>query len=218
MADPRPFNPLSKPNLANSIVTELLKRAPVPLEEPDRFDGAGVYAIYYVGDFAPYAPLSKANRNSRWRAPIYVGKASPKGGRKGSEILEEDDAAQVGPELWRRLKRHLDSIRDAKDTLDASDFFCRFLVIDEIWIALAESLLISHFAPVWNTLVDGFGNHDPGSGRYGSQKTRWDLVHPGRAWAFKCKDRAETPGTVHSEIEDYLKSRSFSHPSKLYGR
>ena len=103
MADPRPFNPLSKPNLANSIVTELLKRAPVPLEELDRFDGAGVYAIYYVGDFAPYAPLSKANRNTRWRAPIYVGKASPKGGRKGSEIWLYGVSSGGRPRrLWRR--------------------------------------------------------------------------------------------------------------------
>ena len=132
--------------------------------------------------------------------------------------MEEDDVAKVGPELWRRLKEHLESIRDAQDTLDAGDFFCRFLVIDEIWIALAECLLISHFAPVWNTLVDGFGNHDPGTGLYGSQKTRWELVHPGRKWAFKCKDRPETPETTHGEIEDYLMGLSRNSPNNWAGQ
>nr|WP_296905928.1 Eco29kI family restriction endonuclease [Polaromonas sp.] len=27
-------------------------------------------------------------------------------------------------------------------------------------------LLIANFAPIWNTLIDGFGNYDPGNGRY----------------------------------------------------
>ena len=44
-------------------------------------------------------------------------------------------------------------------------------------------MLISRFEPLWNKLVDGFGNHDPGKGRYQQKKSAWDLLHPGRPWA-----------------------------------
>jgi len=37
--------------------------------------------------------------------------------------------------------------------------------------------------PLWNTVIDGFGNHDPGAGRYNQAKSAWDVLHPGRPWA-----------------------------------
>ena len=43
--------------------------------------------------------------------------------------------------------------------------------------------MIQMFAPVWNLVLEGFGNHDPGAGRHAGEKPRWDVVHPGRAWA-----------------------------------
>jgi len=33
------------------------------------------------------------------------------------------------------------------------------------------------------TALDGFGNHDPGKGRYEQAKSDWDIIHPGRVWA-----------------------------------
>ena len=72
-----PYNPLVKANLARSIQTELLSRDSIPLSDTDKIKGAGIYVIYYSGSFAPYAHVRKA------RAPIYIGKAIPKGGRKG---------------------------------------------------------------------------------------------------------------------------------------
>jgi hypothetical protein len=48
-------------------------------------------------------------------------------------------------------------------------------------------MLIDLFNPVWNKLLDGFGNHDPGKGRYLQQRAPWDTIHPGRAWAEKVK-------------------------------
>lgn len=48
---------------------------------------------------------------------------------------------------------------------------------------MGESLLIGRFSPIWNTVVDGFGNHDPGSGRRNQARSRWDVLHPGRNWA-----------------------------------
>lgn len=104
----------------------------------------------------------------------------------------------------------------ASGSLNIADFFCRFLVVDEIWIPLGESLMISRFMPIWNRHVDGFGNHDPGSGRYNGLMPRWDVLHPGRGWAMKCKPRPETPAIIESEITDYLRSRAFEQPAKLF--
>jgi hypothetical protein len=89
--------------------------------------------------------------------------------------------------LFRRLNEHAQSIAQAEN-LRLADFFCRYLVVDDIWIPLGESLLIERFAPVWNSTVEGFGNHDPGSGRYKSQRPLWDMVHPGRPWANRLRD------------------------------
>lgn len=55
-------------------------------------------------------------------------------------------------------------------------------------IPLGESLLIERFQPLWNVVVDGFGNHDPGSGRYSGQRPLWDMVHPGRPWAERLRE------------------------------
>src|SRR5262249_6824895 len=48
-----------------------------------------------------------------------------------------------------------------------------------------ERLMIRTAAPVWNVVVDGFGNHDPGSGRYNQKVSPWDTLHPGRPWVIR---------------------------------
>lgn len=75
-----PYNPLDKNNLGASVADALLERADVPLEDVEQFIGAGIYAIYYTGDFTPYSPIA-AKRNG---IPIYVGKAVQPGARKGN--------------------------------------------------------------------------------------------------------------------------------------
>jgi hypothetical protein len=62
------------------------------------------------------------------------------------------------------------------------DFYCRYLVVEDIWIPLGESLLINEFRPVWNKF-GGFGIHQPGGGRLKQQKSIWDTLHPGRKLA-----------------------------------
>lgn len=216
MTGTRPFNPLHKRNLAASIAEALLESEPVPLGDISHFVGSGVYSIYYTGPHPAYAPLADANRENRWWAPIYVGKAIPQGGRKGAEIVDDDGAPPKGRALYSRLKEHAESIRLASASLSIDDFHCRFLVVDEIWIPLGENLLISRFMPVWNTLVDGFGNHDPGKGRYQGLAPRWDLIHPGRGWALKCKPRLENPEIVMADALSYLQGRSY-HPPHIFG-
>ena len=190
------FNPLDKLNLGISVRDALLKR-PVVTLPPGRFKGAGVYAIYYLGDFEPYARLAKANKSANCTIPIYVGEAVPPGSRKGGYGLD----AEPGDVLYRRLKEHAKSIQQT-DNLKIEDFRCRYLVVDDIWIPLGESLLIETFNPLWNRLLDGFGNHDPGRGRYNQMRSAWDVVHPGRPWAYKCAENPRLAEDFVKQIKD----------------
>lgn len=92
-----------------------------------------------------------------------------------------------GQVLFNRLHEHAESIEQATN-LKLADFSCRYLVVDDIWIPLGEAMMISKFVPVWNRVVDGYGNHDPGKGRYQQQRSPWDVIHPGRGWAAKCAE------------------------------
>lgn len=194
-----PYNPLDKKNLGASVAEALLGRKPHPLGNLTTFHGAGIYAIYYAGSFAPYKRLSELNRGVDPIAPIYVGKAIPAGGRKGA-ITSDGTKTKA---LFSRLKEHAESVNATKN-LNVEDFQCRFLIVDDIWIPLGESLLIAKFAPIWNTLIDGFGNHDPGKGRHNGMRPRWDVLHTGRSWAEKCQPRPETAEQIEREVQAHL--------------
>ena len=153
-----------------------------------------------LSDFSAYELIAEKNCNQRYEAPIYVGKAVPKGTRKGGNL-----EAKPGRVLYNRLKQHTKSIEETSD-LRITDFHCRYLTVDDIWIPLGESLLIAKFAPLWNKLIDGFGNHDPGKGRHAGLRPRWDVLHPGRPWAEHCKEREETAEQIVSEVRDYLRN------------
>jgi len=168
------YDPLSYENLTRSIVTALLESNINPLPPPETFPGAGVYAIYYHGDLDFYRAIASEDHLK----PIYVGKAIPPGARKGtsSQGVVETTA------LHRRLTEHAKSVLQAENLIP-DDFACRYLAVMPVWISLAERFLINHFRPVWNVLLDGFGNHPPGRGRKDMRRPRWDIVHPGRTWA-----------------------------------
>jgi hypothetical protein len=112
-----PYNPLDKKNLGVSVADAMLNKTVSPLPPEDRFIGAGIYAIYYVGDFPAYVPIVERNQDGRFEAPIYVGKAIPAGARRGGGL-----GVTTGPVLFRRLNEHAQSITQAKN-LNLSDFF-----------------------------------------------------------------------------------------------
>jgi len=197
-----PYNPLAKENLGISVADAMLIKPPSSLPPDKSFLGAGIYAIYYVGPFAAYEAIATKNRNKKFGVPIYVGKAIPEGARKGGSRL-------LGTDLYDRLREHAKSIEQTKN-LKLADFFCRYLVVDDIWIPLGESLLIEKFSPVWNKLVDGFGNHDPGSGRYNQQNSLWDTIHPGRSWAVKLQPCTKSESQILEMIRKYLAALSNS--------
>jgi hypothetical protein len=149
-----------------------------------------------------YAPLAALNRGATVH-PIYVGKAVPAGARKGT-ILES--AATHTVALCNRLREHAESV--AATALNIEDFSSRHLIVDDIWIPLAESLLIRLYRPVWNQVVDGFGNHDPGKGRHAGQRPSWDELHPGRAWALKCAPAKYSLHALEKMVAEHLRSPS----------
>lgn len=193
MRDELLFNPLDKRNLGISVTDALLGRPRSPLPPDKKFDGAGVYAIYYRGSFELYKPVAASTKGDEDDdKPIYVGKAVPAGARKGGQGLD----SEPGPVLFKRLSEHAESISQAEN-LRLNDFFCRYLTVDDIWIPLGENLLIEMFMPLWNLVIEGFGNHDPGKGRHQGKRSPWDVLHPGRTWA----DRLQPGNDLNSLTE-----------------
>lgn len=196
----RPYNPLEKRHLAEGVVGALLEKPCGPLPPAKSFNGAGVYVLYYEGDFKPYAPLARANAGGACNVPVYVGRARHAGARKG---FEED--AQGGQQpLYGRLCEHAESI-EAAVNLTLSHFRCRYLVVDELWVALAERLLLERYQTLWNQVIDGFGIHDPGKGRKDQKRSAWDVVHPGRRWAEKLAPGKQSQKELLAAIRAHLK-------------
>ncbi len=166
------------------------------LPPKSEFDGVGVYVMYYVGNLEFYKNMAIGNR-AEFIIPIYVGKAVPPGWRTARSSGTENVKS-----LYGRLREHANSIKHSRN-LTPNDFYCRFMVLEgaEIdLIASVEAQLIRRFRPHWNTLIDGFGNHDPGSGRYNQAKSEWDVLHPGRPWAKKLKGRAPSLDSIIAKI------------------
>jgi hypothetical protein len=201
MEIPEPFNPLHKKRLGLSVAEAMLAKPVEPLPPEKPFEGAGIYALYYTGDFSAYKPIADKNKNNQFGCPIYVGKAVPAGARKGGFGLD----ASPGSVLYQRLRNHAKSIKRVQN-LKLEDFRCRYLTVDDIWIPLGESLLIEMFAPLWNRTLDGFGINDPGSGRYNQKVSSWDILHPGRTWGPKLKT-GRTAEEIVRAVEAHLKPK-----------
>lgn len=159
--------------------------------------GAGVYALYYDGQFPEYMEIARRNRHGRWALPIYVGKAIPPGGRVGGM----SQALNAVAALRDRLRRHAQSI-DQTSNLLIEDFSFRSLVVDDIWIPLGENMLIESLKPLWNTSLSGFGSNPTGGPRAGQAGSRWDALHPGRSGAGQATGAAldEVKGLVREYV------------------
>ena len=183
----------------------------VLLGKVDHIAGAGVYVIYYCGPFDAYGAIRNSGETQLLK-PIYVGKAIPKGGRKGG--LTSEGAAAKGRALADRLRQHANSVDDCIN-LELNDFWVRHLVVDDVWIPLGENILIETFKPLWNQAVDGFGNKDPGKRRSNQFKSPWDVLHPGRSFAEKLGESPVTVELVIQRISDHFAGRSLTRLPKL---
>jgi Eco29kI restriction endonuclease len=145
----------------------------------------GCYILFYKGEFELYKSISEANKTS-FERPIYIGKAVPKGDRTGLTASR----AVLENSLYKRLKEHYNSI-SVVNGIETKDFFFKVVPTTFHLASWVESVLISTFVPAWNRHIDGFGNHDPGKGRYQQKRSVWDLIHSGRSWAFRMENLAK---------------------------
>lgn len=186
--------------IINEAIDFLNQTPAYQLPPPESFIGTGVYCLYYFGNFELYKKLACLSI-TECTQPIYVGKAVPKGWRTARTGHEEDAT------LPQRLREHARSIKQGSG-LNVKDFKCRFMILsgeESSMITIVEAALIRKYRPLWNTIVDGFGNHDPGSGRYDQAKSEWDVLHPGRAWAEKLRGKSPALEGIRTKIKNVLK-------------
>jgi hypothetical protein len=169
------------------------------LPPPSRFSGCGVYALYYLGDYELYAKLAQSNQDASV-LPIYVGKAVPPGWRAARTTSSETES------LYSRLREHTRNVHQAKN-LEIGSFRCRFIILqgaETDLIVPIEAALIRKYRPLWNSVVDGFGNHDPGKGRYNQARSEWDVLHPGRSWADRLMGESPRLEEVMEKVKNSL--------------
>lgn len=181
---PDRYNPLDPKEIGRSL-REKLEQQEALTFPPEKFAGAGLYAIYWAGDHPLYARLRGTF------VPLYVGKAEAGNSSYGFEPDYTRD------KLWRRIEKHSKSVSevsrtDEADTLNLTDFRVRFLCLEDAWIVLGERALLAEYRPVlWNTIMNGFGSNPPGTARRNARSV-WDTVHPGRERAGYLPNRGLT--------------------------
>ena len=127
----------------------------------------------------------------------------PKGARKGG--LSYD--ASKGRALRDRLRQHANSISEVRN-LKVDDFHFRALMVDDIWIPLGENMMIEEFKPIWNLVIDGFGNKDPGRRRATQYRSQWDVLHPGREFSKKLAKGDSSPKAIVVKLTRYFTGKS----------
>ncbi|MGW4330340.1 Eco29kI family restriction endonuclease [Nocardia sp. NPDC004573] len=199
---PTEFDPLDKANLITSVVNALLSAPAVPLGEFEPFNGSGLYCLYYSGGDELYAPIAGGDPS----LPIYIGTALAHARASGETLSASSSQA-----LARRLRSHAQTIEaveqydesDVKHRLFLRDFSCRCLVVDEMWARPAIDSVLRRSAPVWNSVLKGFGNYTPGPNRRSVQKSPWDTLHPGRAWAEQ-HENVYTIDELEARVVEYF--------------
>lgn len=195
--------------LETSVIQEAIDffttRQMIDLPLTETFSDAGVYALYYFGNFENYRHLANINKKTKSLKeyfPIYVGKAVPKGSRTART------KTSIEQTLFKRIDEHSKSIQSASN-LDLKNFKCRFAILrdnDVDLIVPLESALIRQYAPLWNSCVSGFGIHHPGSGRYRQKKSEWDTLHPGRYFADKLTGKKLNLDKIKGKISEYIQT------------
>ncbi len=201
----QPFDPLTVENVGVTLAVELLERPLSRLDAPP-FKGAGVYALYYTGKHAAYASLVALDRSKGgWKYPVYIGSAVRENAKQGF-----NPRASKRSKIWERLKDHAASIREVEQKgfdpdFKLEDFRCRYLVLNDAYIALAESVLITTFRPAWNGM--GLGSKVVGGHRMKGLASLWDSLHPGRSGRpAGTTDRGKSAASKIRECIEQLKT------------
>ncbi|MES9556953.1 MULTISPECIES: Eco29kI family restriction endonuclease [unclassified Streptomyces] len=186
------FDPLRRENLFRAVQWALEAAPPIPLTRDPGGSPDGFYALYYLGSHRLYRPVS----SSACTTPLYVGSGRPHGYRKGADHATAEPTGAI----TSRLRAHRKSIEQAED-LEVADFRVRYLPVDETWIGGAERLMVGDHRPVWNTVVEGFGAHNPGSIRAPHvRRSAWDELHKGRNWAQPMQPAARSADELRHAV------------------
>lgn len=188
------FDPTHPDTAGRIVALTLVAQEKHPLARVPEFYGSGVYAIYYRGNFAPYAQLAASDH------PIYVGKADP-------AIATAKDAVTQGSKLSSRLKEHAKSIAKATSTLRIEDFECRFLFVQSGFQESAERFLIDFFKPIWNKetkVCFGIGKHGDSPETRKNKRSPWDTMHSGRSWSDGTSEDQKSRAAIVSKIDQHL--------------
>lgn len=153
----------------------------VPLNIRHVVDTCGVYALYYGGNEPLYNLLLAAPLHE---TPIYVG-------------------VTMGS-LHQRIQDHELSLKNAG--FEVSKFQCRILPTPIDLAKSAEDMLLGQYKPIWNTVLRGFGLHNPGVGRQAGKTSAWDRLHPGRPWVTTSRDELEI-NRLQELVMIYLQER-----------
>jgi len=196
---PAYYDPMGTQNVTAAICQELERQPLVSLEsEVSRFDGSGLYAIYYChgGTLVLYAPIKNL------KIPVYVGQALSHNSATGVATRDRSP-------LWRRVRDHRRSIDGAG--LPAGEFSVRLLRLPDVHADLGENGLRVFYQPVWNAILKGFGSHEQGSTTRTSGRSPWDTVHPGRSRTFGSE--AHDRDKLVKQAEDHIARQVASYGS-----
>ncbi|MFD6158835.1 Eco29kI family restriction endonuclease [Nocardia sp. NPDC060256] len=187
------FDPLSTEHLTE-IICQTLERQPLfsMAEQVPRFDGAGLYAIYYRGEsVGEYTPLA------RTEIPLYAGQGASHNSATGRV------KSSLRP-VYLRLKAHRRSIDEGG--LLVAEFEFRVLLMPDVHADLGEDGLRRLYQPVWNSVLTGFGSHEQGAATRQSGRSKWDTFHAGRARSFGDSDHSidELERLVAAHIDQQL--------------
>ncbi|MCO6009267.1 Eco29kI family restriction endonuclease [Actinoallomurus purpureus] len=202
---PASFDPLSTVQIANTIC-ETFERQPLVsmAYEIPRFEGSGLYALYYRGHSVDlYLPLASL------QIPVYAGQALSSNSATGERVRERYP-------LHSRLKQHRLSILEGG--LPITEFRFRALLLPDVHADLGENALRVGYQPVWNSKLKGFGSKEQGSTTRQSKKSKWDTVHDGRRRTHggvihdveKLKEQVRAH--IAQQVSDY-DERAWPHPS-----
>ena len=103
---------------------------------------------------------------------LYIGKAAGESAKQGFRTASTSEK-----KLFQRIGQHVGSIRQARN-LSLEDFRCRYLVLNDAYISLAESVMIRLFRPPWNGM--SLGSNGVGGPRMAGKESLWDSLHLGR--------------------------------------
>ena len=192
------FDPLAVENVGVTLAVELLEQPLQPMPPVSEFPGAGIYALYYSGEHEAYSSFIKLDKRKS-KYPIYIGKAAGQSSKQG---FRSQSGGQK--KLYDRICQHAASIAEVSN-LDIKHFRCRFLVLNDAYISLAESVMIRVFRPPWNGM--SFGSKVVGKNRMKGKPSLWDSLHPGRGGRpAGSADRAKEAALLIASRVDELKS------------